>query len=51
MYEITDINKTLECILPDNGKVTNSIDDFRIKSDLYNNQTLFFTKCVFPTQF
>ena len=42
-YETVDINRTLEYILPDKVKVTISIDDFRLKSSLKINQTLFFT--------
>ena len=44
IYEITDINKLLEHILPDGVKVTITKDDIRLKSKLKNNQTLIFTK-------
>ena len=47
MYEITDINKTLEYILPDNVKVSITVDDIRLKSNLKINQTLFFTIKLF----
>ena len=47
IYEIIDINKTLEYILPNIEKVSNSIDEIRIKSNLNNNQTLIFTKKSF----
>ena len=32
VYEITDINETLEYILPENVKVSITIDDIRLKS-------------------
>ena len=47
IYEITDINKTLEQVLPNNMKVTIAIDDIRMKSNLNDNQTLIFTKKSF----
>ena len=47
MYEITDLNKTLEFILPDNVKVSITLDDIRIKSNLNDDQTLIFTKKSF----
>ena len=47
IYEITDINKTLEYISTDSLKVTITIDDIRLKSNLKNIQTLMFTKRVF----
>ena len=34
IYEITDVNKTLQCFLPVNVKVTKTIDDIGIKSNL-----------------
>ena len=49
LYEITDINKTLEHILPDNEKVSITIDDIRLKSDVNNNQTLIFNEKSFYT--
>ena len=47
IYEINDINKTLEYLIPDNVKVTITIDDIRIKSNLKINQTLIFTEKSF----
>ena len=47
IYEITDINKTLEYILPDNVKVSITIDDTRLKSKLNINQTLIFNEKSF----
>ena len=47
IYEITDINTTLNYILPNNVKVTITIDDIRLKSILKMNQTLMFTKKSF----
>ena len=50
IYEITDINKTLEYILPDNVKVSITIDDTRLKSKVNINQTLIFNeKSLFNT--
>ena len=45
--ETTDINKTVEKISPDIVKVSLTIDDTRLKSNLKINQTLFFTKIFF----
>ena len=47
MYEITDINKTLDHVLPNNLKVTITIDDIRLKSNSKINRTLTFTKKSF----
>ena len=47
IYEVVDLNNTLKHILPDNVKVTVSIDDIRLKSNLKNNQTLVFTEKSF----
>ena len=47
IYEVDDLNKTLKYILPDNVKVTVSIDDIRLKSNLKTNQTLIFTEKSF----
>ena len=47
IYRITDINTTLKCILPDNVKVSVTIDDIRLKSNLKINQTLIFTRRSF----
>ena len=44
IYEIVDLNNTLKHILPDNVKVSVTIDDIRIKSNLKINQTLIFTE-------
>ena len=34
IYEVIDLNNTLKYILPDNVKVTITIDDIRLKSTL-----------------
>ena len=47
IYEIIDLNNTLKYILPDNVKVTITIDDVRLKSNLKINQTLIFTNKSF----
>ena len=47
IYEVVDLNNTLKYILPDNVKVTITIDDIRLKSNLKNNQTLIFTEKSF----
>ena len=47
IYEAIDLNNTLKYILPDNVKVTVTIDDIRLKSNLKINQTLIFTKKSF----
>ena len=44
IYEVDDLNNTLKYILPDNVKVSVTIDDIRIKSNLKTNQTLIFTE-------
>ena len=46
-YEIDDLHNTLKYILPNNVKVTVSIDDIRLKSNLKINQTLIFTEKSF----
>ena len=52
VYEVIDLNNTLKYILPDNVKVTITIDDIRLKSNLKINQTLIFTnKSFFYTMF
>ena len=43
IYEMVDLNNTLKYILPDNVKVSVTIDDIRLKSNLKINQTLIFT--------
>ena len=47
IYEVVDINNTLNHILPDNVKVNITIDDNRLKSNLKINQTLIFTEKSF----
>ena len=43
-YETSVINKTLENLLPDIVEVSITIDDIRLRSILFNNQTWIFTK-------
>ena len=47
IYEVDDLNNTLKHILPDNVKVSVTIDDIRLKSSLKTNQTLIFTEKSF----
>ena len=47
IYEVVDLNNTLEHISSDNVKVSVTIDDVRIKSNLKTNQTLIFTEKSF----
>ena len=47
IYEVVDLNNTLKYILPDNVKVSVTIDDIRLKSNLKINQTLIFTEKSF----
>ena len=47
IYELEDLNNTLKKILPDNVKVSVTIDDIRLKSNLKTNQTLIFTEKSF----
>ena len=47
IYEIVDLNNTLKYILTDNVKVSVTIDDIRLKSNLKINQTLIFTERSF----
>ena len=47
IYEIVDLNNTLKYILPDNVKISVTIDDIRLKSNLKINQTLIFTERSF----
>ena len=47
IYEVVDLNNTLNYILPNNVKVTITIDDIRLKSDLKTNQTLIFPEKSF----
>ena len=44
IYEVVDLYNTLKYILPDNVKVSVTIDDVRLKSNLKTNQTLIFTE-------
>ena len=49
-YQISDINKTLQNILPDNMKISVTIDEKILKSILKNIHTLIFTdKSFFHT--
>ena len=47
IYEVIDLNNTLNYILPDNVKVSITIDHIRLKSNLKINQTLIFTEKSF----
>ena len=47
IYEVVDLNNTLKHILPNNVKVSITIDDTRLKSNLKINQTLIFTERSF----
>ena len=47
IYEVVDLNNTLKYILIDNVKVSITIDDIRLKSNLKINQTLIFTEKSF----
>ena len=47
IYEVVDLNNTLKYILPDNVKVSITIDDVRLKSNSKTNQTLIFTEKSF----
>ena len=50
IYEVVDLNNTLKYTLPDTVKVSVTIDDVRLKSNLKINHTLNFTdKCFFYT--
>ena len=46
-YEVIDLNNVLKYNLPDNVKVSVTIDDIRLKSNLKINQTLIFTEKSF----
>ncbi len=46
-YEVADLNNTLKHILPDNVKLSVTIDDIRLKSNLKTYQTLIFTEKSF----
>ena len=47
IYEVDDLNNNLKYILPDNVKISLTIDDIRLKSNLKTNQTLIFTEKSF----
>ena len=47
IYEVVDLNNSLKYILPVNVKVSVTIDDVRLKSNLKTNQTLIFTEKYF----
>ena len=47
IYEVIDLNNVLKYILPDNVKVSVTIDDIRLKSNLKTNQTLILTEKSF----
>ena len=47
IYEVIDLNNTSNYILPDNMKVSITIDDIRLKSNLKINQTVIFTEKSF----
>ena len=47
IYEVVDLNNTLIHILPDNAKISVTIDDVRLKSNLKTIQTLTFTEKSF----
>ena len=47
IYEVVDLNNTLKYILPDNVKITITIDDIRFESNLNINQTLIFIEKSF----
>ena len=47
IYEVVDLNNTLKYFLTSNVKVSVTIDDVRLKSNLKINQTLIFTEKSF----
>ena len=47
IFEVIDLNNVLKYILPDNVKVSVTIDDIRLKSNLKINQTLILTNKSF----
>ena len=47
IYEVVDLNNSLKYFLPDNVKVSVTIDDVRLKSNLKTNQILIFTEKSF----
>ena len=46
-YEVSDINKMLKSLLPEEVKVNVTTDDIRLKSNLTTNETIRFTKKSF----
>ena len=46
-YEVVDLNNTLKQSLPNNVKVSVTIDDVRLKSNLKINQTVIFSEKSF----
>ena len=46
IYEVVDLNNILKYILPDNVKVSVSIDGVRLKSNLKINHTLILLKSL-----
>ena len=51
VIEVSDINKTLQYLLPDIVEESITMDDIRLKSILKINQTLIFTKKFFLIQY
>ena len=49
IYEISDVNFMLQALLPKEVKVNVAIDDIRLRSNLYTNKTIEFTKKLFFT--
>ena len=47
IYEVSDLNKILEYILPDNVNVNITIDKSRSKSSLNNSQTVIYAQKSF----
>ena len=47
IYEVSDLNKILEYILPDNVNVTITNDESRLKSSFNNSQTVIYAKKSF----
>ena len=47
IYEVVNLNTTLKHILPDNVKVSVTIDDIKLRSNIKTNQTLIFTEKSF----
>ena len=47
IYEVVDLNNTLKYVSTDNVKVSVTVDDIRLKSNLKINQTLIFTEKSF----